>query len=571
MASHVVPYDVLVELAHFGGESLAVPLGLCCRGMKALLCARWRSPRCVDVHPGNVDVEVVKAGGGDVESKSLVVSKESVAGLRLLIGKCVRYRVWDARVLSYGGSFSDPCFAGMEELTIARVWIDIRVVFPRGLKRLTLDCQNHMSVFADLVLPEGLESLSLLNSTLAGSLSSLVLPKSLKRLTIDGVQDEDDFAGLVLPPCLEEFNTSDLPKYVSLPPSLKRLSCPEVDVALPESLEELTLKSDVPFDHVVFPPRLRVMRFSEYHGYPMPASLVSVWSSLEELRGFTGHSVPLPSSLKKLTISARVEQLEKMSLPEGLLELKFGSSFKSSVAGLVLPSSLKVLEFGHRFNQSVQSLRLPLGLETLAFGDDFNQSLDGVELPPSLRSLSLGLAFDHPAPRLPSSLRVLRIANYSKRDWCQLQLPEGLEELLVGDGSVSGLRLPSSLKKLEFGYSFNDSVSDLELPSSLQSLIFGWRFNQPLSGLRLPCHLCLLRLGEYFNQSVADLKLPSELVELRFGGGFRHNLPPASLPSSLRVLAFDSDDADSAAELSSLRAEGVVSKRLLILSHNRAV
>ena len=76
MASHLMPYDVLVEMAHFGGESLAVPLGLCCRGMKALLCARWMSPRCVEVHPGNCNVvdEVKVEVEVEVEVEAGVVS-----------------------------------------------------------------------------------------------------------------------------------------------------------------------------------------------------------------------------------------------------------------------------------------------------------------------------------------------------------------------------------------------------------------------------------------------------------------------------------------------------------------
>lgn len=161
----------------------------------------------------------------------------------------------------------------------------------------------------------------------------------------------------------------------------------------------------------------------------------------------------------------------------------------------------------------------------------------------SLRVLKLGTTFSHRIPYLPSNLKVLVVANIVRRDWSELHLPSGLEELLIGSGEVTGLLLPLSLKKLTFGLFFVSSVREL----------------------RLPPHLRMLEFPDCFNHSsVKELKLLSELVELRFGTDFKQSLYGLSLPPSLRCLKF-TNPTYNVDEVVDMRARGLAPKQLMIL------
>ena len=81
--------------------------------------------------------------------------------------------------------------------------------------------------------------------------------------------------------------------------------------------------------------------------------------------------------------------------------------------------------------------------------------------------------------------------------------------------------LSSSLEKLHFGFSFNQSPVFLSELINLTELKFGERFNYALDLENLK-QLRILHLGSNFNQRITNL--PSSLVELKLGNAFQRNI-----------------------------------------------
>lgn len=77
--------------------------------------------------------------------------------------------------------------------------------------------------------------------------------------------------------------------------------------------------------------------------------------------------------------------------------------------------------------------------------------------------------------------------------------------------------LGKKLRKLSFGFAFNQSLGKNILPKHLQELIFGYRFSKPLTDIVFPRSLKKLVFGYSFNQQIFRKKLPESLEILQFG------------------------------------------------------
>jgi hypothetical protein len=107
---------------------------------------------------------------------------------------------------------------------------------------------------------------------------------------------------------------------------------------------------------------------------------------------------------------------------------------------LTLPISLRSLTIGNSFNHSLARVTLPLSLQTLTMGDTFKRVLQGVMLPRNLQTLS---SFgEYVNTSLAGVLRNLQTLTFGY--W-------------FNNKSVAGVILPTSLRTLTLGDSFNQS------------------------------------------------------------------------------------------------------------------
>lgn len=224
-------------------------------------------------------------------------------------------------------------------------------------------------------------------------------------------------------------NTSSSTSGAPLPPSAHFKGCSRI---LPHRrIHSLTLRADLPLSQVVWPDRLRVLKFGwmfdQSLDHPLPGSLLD----LDLGNAFNHHieEVAWPATLRSLTFGDRFNrQVELATWPAALKRLSFGSSFDQPIAGVRWPASLQELHLGDAFNHPVNWAGAT-GLKKLEFGMAFRCTVHDVEWPKGLRELKFGACFDQElqAWELPRSLRMLRLPDvYAMHDTFDLEgLPDG--------------------------------------------------------------------------------------------------------------------------------------------------
>lgn len=313
-------------------------------------------------------------------------------------------------------------------------------------------------------------------------------------------------------------------------------------------------------------------------------------------QSFEPGRVRWPPAMKRLKLGTKWNRRlrgAKESWPASLEALQFGSGFNKPLAGsgAGLPPSLREISLGGAFNQPVKGVEWPPGLRKLVFSDSFNQSLEGACFPSGLREISFGLKFDQeiknavwpkelkflklghefnrafasperlewegagcsPSHLLPSGLKVLVLGDTFDQPMKGSELPDRLEHLVIGKSFafVSSVCWPSGLRRLELACPWGNITSrsnPLPMPANLEVLDTGNRFNSPLSNFAFPSSLKVLVLGSEFNKHLDRCEreverplLPGSIEELRLGAAFNRDIENTRLPKSLKRLTFTAD------------------------------
>jgi hypothetical protein len=182
----------------------------------------------------------------------------------------------------------------------------------------------------------------------------------------------------------------------------------------------------------------------------------------------------LPDTIIYLKFGIRYNQkLFPGVLPKNLITLTFGQDFNQIIGEKVLPSSITHITFGDNYNQKIEPRVLPHKLYSLVFGQLFNQILLENSLPENLCELSLGYCYNHKILKgvLPKKLKTLILS-----DWFNSEidfLPKSLEHLHFGrmyDKIIGPDILPRSLKILYFSGSKNNSTTINTLPETIEEI-----------------------------------------------------------------------------------------------------
>lgn len=196
-------------------------------------------------------------------------------------------------------------------------------------------------------------------------------------------------------------------------------------------IRSLALRVDVPLSQVVWPDRLRILKFGWMFDQPLDRPLPGSLLDLDLGNAFNHHveEVAWPATLQSLAFGDRFNrQVELSTWPATLKRLSFGSSFDQPIAGVRWPASLQELHLGDAFNHPVR-LAGAAGLKKLEFGMAFRCTVDNDEWPKGLRELKFGACFDQElqAWELPRSLRLLRLPDvYALHDTFELEgSPDG--------------------------------------------------------------------------------------------------------------------------------------------------
>ena len=315
---------------------------------------------------------------------------------------------WNIELHGTGGGFPDS----LEYVTFPRYFDqppaggDARLL-PPGLREIYLGSTFNQSLLG-VIWPKGLETLQFgnrFNQVLAapdveggapiGNKSAL--PDGLKNLYM-GEDFDLSLSESLLPAGLEELSLGIefdfTASCVRWPSQLKRLYVGSQSLFDPYFIS-VTLPMELP-------PQLELLRFWEYFNLPLT---VFAW----------------PPTLKVLDLGDEFdhpigEAGNVPLLPDGLEELRVGTSFNHGIENVRLPIGLKrlIIDKGNwRLNQGLAGVMWPPGLEELNLGNMFNQPLQDTTFPETLRKLSLGDRYSHSlgGVTLPAGLAVFFIAS----------------------------------------------------------------------------------------------------------------------------------------------------------------
>jgi hypothetical protein len=152
------------------------------------------------------------------------------------------------------------------------------------------------------------------------------------------------------------------------------------------------------------------------------------------------------------------------------------------------PPNMKYLDLGNKFNQIITKGDLPSGLETLVIGNSFNYYFTNNALV-GIKELVLGYCFNNP---------------FSINQTDNNNIPEGMVSITMGGCYQHPLlkgQFPSTLRGLKFHETYNEPLGVGILPDSLEVLHWGMGTIEPGA---IPTGLKVLKFGEYFKSR--DLK-----------------------------------------------------------------
>ena len=272
-------------------------------------------------------------------------------------------------------------------------------------------------------------------------------------------------------------------------------------VVLPACLESLTFGKD--FNQRIGKTQLKFCSLKELvfgDRFDHPLTCVELPKTLETLVfGFdysgdiNEYDVDLryTPNLKNLTFgySFNSDVFYNAVLPDTLETLTFGRFFNQPLRrDQLVKTSLKKLIFGDHFDSpSFRFVELPKTLEILEFGKDFNHPLDNNQIcNTSLHSLIFGARF-HGCEHVNNIQGILVNNNVFKH----VVLPPTLRKLCVSGGTILGSNqlMCTSLTHLTYGganHRINNEnyyythFSKVKLPSTLKVLEFTYGFNAEL-------------------------------------------------------------------------------------------
>lgn len=270
----------------------------------------------------------------------------------------------------------------------------------------------------------------------------------------------------------------------------------------------------------------------------------------------------LPSGLKNLYLpNSYYYELDNLPLELEYLSLQVSNNFIQSLD--YLPETLKKLKIIFPENNNrikINCDNLPNGLEKLFLCGSINCELNN--LPRNLKTLHLAQTHYYMIYNLPDGIEELQIPIdykylreiFSSMDTIKLKkliigfrnafripssfdlqsIPTSVEEIEFGDDFYQKLTwLPPKLKKITFGFHYNQPISYGNLPDSIEYIEFGCCFNNTVG--KYPSNLKVLKFGRNYSSKIDNL--PNGLMELEING--RLNSILTNLPTTLEILRFN--------------------------------
>lgn len=263
---------------------------------------------------------------------------------------------------------------------------------------------------------------------------------------------------------------------------------------------------------------------------------------IEILKGYTHVRLPkkynnpidnLPDNITDLEINYNFKR-DINRYPEELKRIYYGTSFNSSIDNL--PDTVTTIIFNYHYSVfNIEIKKLPLLLEEIYLSYRYNKSLDSMKNLQYLKKVTLCNFRYKNLNFLPDTVNFLRITDYNFNHY--IEFPDNIEYLDLIECSKFNkpIKAPQKLKYLSLGWKYNMRLD--ELPEGFLELIFNYNsvFNKSLD--KLPSTTKKIIFGWYFNKSLNNLP---NIKHLELSVFF--NQPLDFLPNSLKILKILNDE-----------------------------
>ena len=204
-------------------------------------------------------------------------------------------------------------------------------------------------------------------------------------------------------------------------------------------------------------------------------------------------SIVLPKSLESISdyAFASCEKLEKVSFPDGLIEIGQYSFYGTNLSEVNIPSSVNKMA-GNAFTNCSKLKSLDIPMNTREVGLFGMNSLTSITIPSTVTNISLSsapLLKELTLPKnttkititdcnnltslsLPDGIKYVHLSECSNLS--SLNIPEGVESLRLSSCGVVSISFPESLTELQISDCKNITVTEVTIPKNVIGSLVCW-------------------------------------------------------------------------------------------------
>lgn len=279
-------------------------------------------------------------------------------------------------------------------------------------------------------------------------------------------------------------------------------------------------------------PNLAKINFG--NSYNKDISLPNSVKSITIGEKFTRIITNLPSSLEKLYLTNYPILINQRSIPDSLKFLSLKEAVITNISNLYLPH-LEILYISLQSGHKIPTLtrKFPKLKVLKIFNVIRNEDLEYDTFPETIEELYIQQFIGCFNAFLPN-LRVLKFNKSSPNSLgFNISKLNKLEHIETGHQTIIPSGLPSGLKTLIVGESYNHNIDSSHIPKTLESLQLGNNFSAKL--FLKNTSLKKIVFGDKFNTNITIDTIPVTLVELTIGLHYNNCINLSHL-TNLRVL-----------------------------------
>ena len=213
-------------------------------------------------------------------------------------------------------------------------------------------------------------------------------------------------------------------------------------------------------------------------------------------------------------------------LPQTLIHLELGYEYNKPLLPGIIPSTVTHLELGYKFNKELVPGSIPHNVNHLSISHDYNHKIMPDCIPPSVTHIVCGAHIfrlgttDIILPNITHCEYISNSSALSNTDCQNIHTPN-LVQLYTSDNDnipLSSLPIPTTVKRLSLGFTFDQSWESDTLPQHLTHIRFGYDFSKPITRSMLPLTVTNLYFWDSYVAEIDDCIISDPNISIHFYG-----------------------------------------------------